>query len=107
MIDPSEQEVVDDFVIVQAGEDDEAARRAILNTATQELRCIYRPRSKAFWCNTLHAEIFVAKKNDIVLGTVACKTNGEQCPNNATIVTRLTRAWIAEKDPAATNRNAS
>jgi ribosomal protein S18 acetylase RimI-like enzyme len=72
MIKPSEQAVVDGLVIAQAGENDEAARQAILNAATQELRRIYRPLSHSSGCSSVPTAIFVAKENGVVLGTLAC-----------------------------------
>jgi ribosomal protein S18 acetylase RimI-like enzyme len=60
------------FVIEEACEHDEIARLLILHEATQELRRVYRPRSHLSRCSTVPSEIFVAKVNGDVIGTVSC-----------------------------------
>jgi len=58
-----------ELVIRGVHEDDEAARREIVEAATRELRCTYRPRENRGPCGGVPSSVLVALKESAVVGT--------------------------------------
>lgn len=71
-----ESEVVE-FVVREVHKTEQAARREIVEAATQELRRTYRPRENGGQCGSVPSGVLVALKGSMLVGTAEYVQKGD------------------------------